>query len=673
MNILFLFLFFIPNILNYFEQLKNGISIYLKDLYTFIYLIIYLYFFLADKNKYAYENNLDNFYNFKEDISESSDSIFSNVLFENFVKKRYDDFLRFHQGFNFFKNNIKNNELFKTINNSTGIVSPKRISRKLYEDVLENHDNYDDEYFDEYSDEFNNNTNNKQSFLETDKEYYDENGYDDYEDQEENYSEESFLEKNENMNNDYDYDYVDEDYSKDNEQNNSYEEDEYDGYDTNNESEENLLKANDNFSNEGNSAFSSKFLETDNNDHGIVDGESFLEKQPHDDYYDEYENEFDEYDPEYNEDSYDQSFLEKAGGSDEYEESSDEYNGEFNDEYNDDSNGDHYKDEDNEGYEGFVDFDEQMNEGEDSFDNHHLNQINKVRDVHSFIQTDVKYINKLIDEHRDMNDNVKKEGNELKKKSVFKKNQIDDEKLIDAIEDIPSQELEELIKDDAKESKLNEHMDPTLKDEDNMKSNTNNENLENEETNDMRENNNMGDVTLSEDITENSVEESLENPTSEEVVVGMSEEKDNILKNELEENTNQDEDIEDLDENLMDQGVNENTLLKDNEDINRHKLVHHMRRENNIYPHNHHAVSNKKEINKNTTNNGSNGILDNNKHGQNEIIANESQEDFNPPVVEAREIDTDNEKDINEKKSSGSISIISSLVIFFITYLYLMN
>ncbi|SBT75139.1 rhoptry-associated membrane antigen, putative [Plasmodium ovale] len=503
----------------------------------------------------------------------------------------------------------------------------------LEKDEKDDLDDNEKDEFDDYS----------ESFLETDENDDMKDNLKDDEFDDDEYNAESFLEKDDNADDadteDNGKEYKDE---YENKMNDSDYPDEYVGLDDNEQNK-----------NKGNTM----------NNVANKDKESFLEKNANDHLKDDKHSTFvssyldDEADDKYNNKIYDEdSFLEQDSYSHSDADEDDSFDDDFEDSFLErgkigTENDDFEDDLDKLDAMGYGNEDE---ENDDVFDNHHLNEMTTSKDVHSFIQKDMEYIDELMEDGETIKEAVKK-GPMMTKKPMAQKykppvyEEHEDNDILAGEENGFIGE-EEMISPKSNPAKNK----PTLRNgqkTNNMKNTTAHGKVKNMKELENKEN----------DITN---EELFNDEASSEVIADSFEEGANL--DEVE-NKNMGEDLE---EKLTDQGINENTLLNDNNTIYNAKFIPHKKREHFISPHTHHETATKKK--KNNKHNSENMEAYDQEVTAEELIELEGHDDAgNPVILETEEVDVG--KDSNGSKSSSSVSLLSSLVFLLFGFLYLMN
>ncbi|GAW78908.1 rhoptry-associated membrane antigen [Plasmodium gonderi] len=386
---------------------------------------------------------------------------------------------------------------------------------------------------------------------------------------------------------------------------------------------------------EKHSTFVSSYLDDENPDdkhnNKIYDEDSFLERDSHN------HNDDDESDDTF--DDYEDSFLERG-----------KIGSPYDDYYEHDAEDEDFKEE---------------NSNEEAFDNHHLNHISSTGDVNSFLQKDMEFIDEMIDDNETIKDAVKKGSNKTEKQKIHKPNLLDEENIEDKDPFLSEEEINGFMEENMDASKLDTKKNKTI-----LRNSEKNKNisiaenketgkgvpseLNNAETNSVANNTsqfNKGQTDLT--------NEDLFNDEFTEEVIADSYEGGNLETTENENMT------ESLDENLLDQGVNENTLLNDNNMIFNAKMVPHKKRDVYISPYKHTSSTNNKN-NKHHTEDVD--ALDK-KLRPHELLELENGEGGNSVIVETEEVDVD----LNKGKSSSCTSFISSVVLLLIGLLYIIN
>lgn len=709
MNLLLLSLLIIQNVTSYFENFKNGVNTQ----------------FVKEKLKYGPGNEVHNLNTLcggdTQGNSAAAGSYFKLHNSKIDVKK-LDSLLNASNYLNPLHYLLKSNESMKILANSASQLSPYRLSRKLNDDSSDYDDssNYDDgededsfietdendetidkDQDNEEKDQFDDQ--NAESFLEKD-EYDDMNDSDnDHDAESDDFSEDhedSFLEKDE----------YDDASDSDNDNDEFYDED-AESFLEQEEYEDVSDNENDEFDEEhGDSFLEKEDGDEDTNDYNGKDyQEEYQGKMTDDDYPDEYvglddlkkgnESNLKE---KKNKDK--ESFLEKKvnGHTEEEDEkhstfvssyldkdnTDDKYNDEFddeesfleedsysnnNDEETDDTFDDYYEDSFLERgklgmsysdyYEEDADEEDAKGTSEDAFDNHHLNQITTTNDVHSFIQKDMGYLDEIMNENETIKEAVKKGSKKGVKQSMNKLNLLDEEDF-DEKESFTDEELNGLMEENMDASKLDANKaKPTLSNSENKKNTTNVEGKSSANNVNAGSSTTASNATMktksetSKKQTDLSNEDLFNDELTEEIIADSYEEGGNLGTEEGESLTNS------LNDKLLDQGVNENTLLNDNNMIYNAHMVPHKKRELYISPHNHASETN----NKNDKQQAVDADALDKKLMAHELLELEKGEGNNSVIVETEEVDVD----LNGGKSSGSFSFLSSVAFLLIGLLCL--
>ncbi|GAB64410.1 rhoptry associated membrane antigen [Plasmodium cynomolgi strain B] len=319
-------------------------------------------------------------------------------------------------------------------------------------------------------------------------------------------------------------------------------------------------------------------------------------------------------------------------------------------------------------YEEDADEEDTKEANEDTFDNHYLNEISSTNDVHSFIQKDMGFIDELIDDNETIKEAVKKGSKKAMKQSMHKLNLLDDEDFEDK-ESLSDDEINGFMEENMDASKLDAKKAKTT-----LRNPEKNKNASSAEGKGSGSNGNAGSsitATNATNATTKSKSETNKKQTdlsnedlfndelTEEVIADSYEEGGNLGTEEGENFTNA------FDDKLLDQGVNENTLLNDNNMIFNAKMVPHKKRELYISPHKHTSATNNKS--------GKHQAVDvdalDKKLRAHQLLELENGEGNNSVIVETEEVDVD----LNGGKSSSSVSFLSSVVFLLIGLLCFTN
>nr|UZU83866.1 rhoptry-associated membrane antigen [Plasmodium vivax]UZU83874.1 rhoptry-associated membrane antigen [Plasmodium vivax]UZU83876.1 rhoptry-associated membrane antigen [Plasmodium vivax] len=333
-------------------------------------------------------------------------------------------------------------------------------------------------------------------------------------------------------------------------------------------------------------------------------------------------------------------------------------------------------------YEEDADEEDAKQANEDAFDNHHLNEISTTNDVHSFIQKDMEYIDEIIDDNETIKEAVKKGSKKAMKQPMHKPNLLEEEDFEEK-ESFSDDEMNGFMEESMDASKLDaKKAKTTLRSSEKKKTPTSGTSgmsgmsgmsgsgatsAATEAATNMNATNMnatamnaaaKGNSEASKKQTDLSNEDLFNDELTEEVIADSYEEGGNVGSEEAESLTNA------FDDKLLDQGVNENTLLNDNMIYNVN-MVPHKKRELYISPHKHTSAASSK--------NGKHHAADadalDKKLRAHELLELENREGSNSVIVETEEVDVD----LNGGKSSGSVSFLSSVVFLLIGLLCFTN
>lgn len=320
-------------------------------------------------------------------------------------------------------------------------------------------------------------------------------------------------------------------------------------------------------------------------------------------------------------------------------------------------------------YEEDADEEDTKESNEDVFDNHHLNEMINTNDLHSFIQKDMGYIDEIMNDNVTIKDAVKKGSKKATNQSMSKDNLINEEEFIET-ESFLDDELNGLMKENMDASKSDaKKATATLRNSEKKKNATSAEgkgspskgnagsSITATNTGNAAKPTTKSKRETSKNQTDLSNEDVFNDELTEEVIADSYQDGGDLEIEAGESPTNS------SDDKLLDQGVNEDTLLNDNNMIYNANMVPHKKRELYINPHKHTSSTDNKSSKHHTADVDA---LDKKLKGH-ELLELEDGEGKNSVIVETEEVDVD----LNGKKSSSSVSFLSSVVFLLIGLLCL--